>query len=287
MNAVTVSDENKAPFQDITRERIRGAKYFTRLDMRDGYHHLRIKEGSEKYTAFITEYGLFEWVVACFGLKNAPAEFARYMSDILREYLNDFVVVYFDDIIIFSNELDAHWEHVREVLGKLRERNVNLKIKKCEFAVRETEYLGHIINGETTRMQEDKVRAILEWRTPKNCKHIQQFRGIAGYYRGYVERFTDKMRPLNERVQENKFWWGEIEEDAFKKVKDCYRGNQILILHDPEKQTFVHTDASDYAISGEISQLDNNGKRRPVLFFSRKLTPAEMNYAHLTKKCSL
>jgi RNase H-like domain found in reverse transcriptase/Integrase zinc binding domain/Chromo (CHRromatin Organisation MOdifier) domain/Integrase core domain len=94
-----------------------------------------------------------------------------------------------------------------------------------------------------------------------------------------VERFTDKMRPLNERVQENKFWWGEIEEDAFKKVKDCYRGNQILILHDPEKQTFVHTDASDYAISGEISQLDNNGKRRPVLFFSRKLTPAEMNYS--------
>jgi hypothetical protein len=201
------------------------------------------------------------------------------MSDILREYLNDFVVVYFDDIIIFSSELDAHWEHVREVLGKLRERNVNLKIKKCEFAVRETEYLGHIINGETTRMQEDKVRAILEWPTPKNCKHIQQFRGITGYYRGYVERFTDKMRPLNERVQGNKFWWGEIEEDAFKKVKDCYRGNQILILHDSEKQTFVHTDASDYAISGEISQLDNNGKRRPVLFFSRKLTPAEMNYS--------
>jgi Reverse transcriptase (RNA-dependent DNA polymerase) len=156
VNAVTVSDENKAPFQDITRERIRGAKYFTRLDMRDGYHHLRIKEGSEKYTAFITEYGLFEWVVACFGLKNAPAEFARYMSDILREYLNDFVVVYFDDIIIFSNELDAHWEHVREVLGKLRERDVNLKIKKCELAVRETEYLGHIINGETTRMRRIK-----------------------------------------------------------------------------------------------------------------------------------
>ena len=104
---------------------------------------------------------LFEWVVACFGLKNSPVEFARYMNDILREYMNDFVVVYFDDIIIFSTdiiifstELDTHWKHVREVLGKLRERKVNLKIKKCEFTVRETEYLGHIINGET--MQEDK-----------------------------------------------------------------------------------------------------------------------------------
>ena len=101
----------------------------------DGYHHLRIREGDEHYRAFITEYGLYEWTVACFGLRNAPAEFARFMSSNLREFLNEFVVVYFDDIIIYSDELESHWEQVKRVLQRLREKEINLKIKKCEFGV--------------------------------------------------------------------------------------------------------------------------------------------------------
>ena len=116
VNEVTISDSNQAPLQETARERLRGAKYFTKLDMRDGYHHIRIKAGDEHKTAFLTEYGLYEWKVMCFGLKNAPAEFARFMSDSLREFLNEFVVVYFDDIIIFSDNLDDHWKHVRKVL---------------------------------------------------------------------------------------------------------------------------------------------------------------------------
>jgi len=279
INTITIPDENKAPLQDISRERIQGAKYFTRLDLRDGYHHLRIREGDERYTAFITEYGLYEWTVACFGLRNAPAEFARYMNHILQEYLNISVVVYFDDIIIYSKTLEEHWRHVSEALRKLREQSVNLKINKCEFAVRETEYLGHVINGETTRMQEEKVRAILEWPKPTTLKHIEQFRGLAGYYRQYVERYSDAAKALNERIRKHIFEWKTEEEKAFQGMKDAYRGNQILILFDWEKQVFVHTDASDYAISAEISQEDAQGRRRPVLFYSRKLLPAEMNYS--------
>jgi len=121
VNKVTITDSNKSTLQDTSRERLRGAKYFTRLDMRDGYHHLRIK-GDEYKTAFLTEYGLFEWAVMCFGLKNAPAEFARYMSDNLRDFLNEFVVVYFDDIIIFSKDLETHldtlWTENRQVCKK-------------------------------------------------------------------------------------------------------------------------------------------------------------------------
>jgi len=180
INALTPGDENKAPLQDIVRERIQGATVFTRLDMRDGYHHLRIKEGDEKHTAFITEYGLYEWTVACFGLKNAPAEFARYMSNILREFVNDFVVVYFDDIIIYSNSLEEHWQQVRQVLEKLKEHKVNLKIKKCEFGVAETEFLGQVINGKTMRMQTEKVKAILDWPTPKRKEDVAAFRGLTG-----------------------------------------------------------------------------------------------------------
>ena len=279
VNNVTKSDENKAPLQENVRERIRGAKYFTRLDMRDGYHHLRIKKGHEHRTAFLTEYGLYEWTVMCFGLKNAPAQFARYMSSNLREYLNEFVVVYFDDIVIYSDNLEDHWRHVRKVLQRLRQKGVNLKLKKCEFAVQETNFLGHVVSGETTRMQYEKLKAILEWPVPENCKDIEQFRGIAGYYRQYIKRFSDKMEPLNECLRKNIFEWNNNERESFKTIKDSYRENPILILHDPEKETWLHADASDYAIGAEISQLDQNGKRRPVLFYSRKLLPAEMNYS--------
>jgi hypothetical protein len=217
VNEATVTDSNQAPLQETARERLKGAKYFTKLDMRDGYHHLRIKKGDEHKTAFLTEYGLYEWRVMCFGLKNAPAEFARFMSDNLREFLNEFVVVYFDDIIIFSDNLEEHWQQVRKVLQRLKERKINLKLKKCEFAVQETEYLGHIINGETTKMQEDKLRSILEWPTPANCKDIEEFRGITGYYRQYIKKFTDKMETLNERIKSKQFDWKEKEEEAFKK----------------------------------------------------------------------
>ena len=252
--------------------------------MRDGYHHLRIRKGDEKYTAFITEYGLYEWTVACFGLKNAPAEFARYMSNILREFVNDFVVVYFDDIIIYSENPEDHLRHVRKVLEKIKRHKVNLKISKCEFGVKETEFLGQIINGKTMRMQEEKVKAILEWPTPKEKDDIATFRGLTGYYRQYIEKFSDKMRPLNEALTKGEFSWTEKEEKTFQRIKDEYRGEKMLILIDLEKQIWVYADASDYALGSEISQLDENGKRRPVLFYSRKLTPAEMNYSTADKE---
>ena len=284
INAVTITDENKSPLQDTTRERIQGARYFTRLDMRDGYHHMRIRKGDEHLTAFITEYGLYEWTVACFGLKNAPAEFARYMNNVLRPFLNDFVVVYFDDIIIFSRNEAEHWEHVKKVLKKLQEARINLKVKKCEFKVRETEFLGHVINGTTMKMQQEKVKAILEWPTPTKHEEIAGFRGLAGYYRQYVENFSDRMKPLNEAITRKEFIWGGEEERAFEDIKNAYRDEQILILIDLEKQIYMHADASDYALGSEISQIDENGKRRPVLFYSRKLTPAEMNYSTADKE---
>jgi hypothetical protein len=284
VNKVTKTDSNKSTLQDTSRERLRGAKYFTRLDMRDGYHHLRIRKGDEHKTAFLTEYGLFEWTVMCFGLKNAPAEFARYMSDNLREFLNDFVVVYFDDIIIFSEDLETHWEKVRKVLTRIREKKINLKLKKCEFAVTKTSFLGHIVDGESTSMQEEKVRSILEWPTPRDCKGIEEFRGMAGYYRQYIEHFSEKAEPLNEVVRKKIFKWEGKEKEAFEEIKNSYRKRGFLLIFNEEKQIWVHADASDYAIGGEISQLDKNGKRRPVLFYSRKLLPAEKNYTTADKE---
>jgi hypothetical protein len=279
LNNVTISDANQAPLQETAKEKLQGAKYFTKIDMRDGYHHLRIKEGGEHKTAFLTEFGLYEWKVMCFGLKNAPAEFARYMTDNLYEFINDFVAIYFDDIVIFSKDLESHWRHVRTVLERMRKKKINFKLKKCVFAQKEVPYLGHIINGLTTRMQEEKLKAILEWPTPERTKDIEEFRGLTGYYRQYIDKFSDRMEALNEKIRTRTFSWGEREEKAFKDIKDQYEKNQILILFDYEKQIWVHAGASNYAIGSVISQLDDKGRMRPVLFYSRKLLPAEMNYS--------
>src|SRR4029077_16848672 len=279
VNKETVGDENKAPLQDVNRDRFRGANYFTRLDTEDGYHQLWIREGDEKHTAFITEFGLYEWVVVCFGLKNASAVFGRYMTHVLREFIGDFVVVYFDDIVIYSKPLEEHREHVNAVLRKIEDEQITFKIKKCEFEVPETEYLGHMMSGETTGMLEDKVKHILEWPEPTTLKHIEQFRGLAGYYRQFIEKFSEKMKPLNECLREKQFRWTQKEQMAFKKIKEEFAKGTILQLFDYEKPIEVQTDASDYAISGTISQPTNEGKWKPVLFYSRKLTPPEMNYA--------
>jgi reverse transcriptase-like protein/integrase-like protein/chromodomain-containing protein len=279
LNNITTTDANQAPLQETAKEKLQGAKYFTKLDMRDGYHHLRIKKGDEHKTAFLTEFGLYEWKVMCFGLKNAPAEFARYMTANLHDFINDYVAVYFDDIIIYSKDLKSHWRHVRNVLERLREKRINFKLKKCVFAAQEVPYLGHIIDGSTTKMQEEKRKAIMNWPTPSMNKDIEEFRGLAGYYRQYVEKFSHRIEPLNERLRMRTFFWGEKEEKAFNDIKDQFKENRILILFDYEKQIWVFTDASDYAIGAVIVQLDDQGRKRPVLFYSRKLLPAERNYS--------
>ena len=284
LNDVTITDANQAPLQDTAKEKLQGKRYFTKLDLRDGYHHLRIRKGDEHKTAFLTEFGLYEWKVMCFGLKNAPAEFARFMNKNLHEFINDFVAVYFDDIIIFSDDLATHWQHVKKVLKRLRERGVNLKLKKCVFATEEVPYLGHIINGETTRMQEEKLKAILEWPVPRKIKDIEGFRGLAGYYRQYIDKYSDRMKPLNERIRTRTFLWEEEEERAFREIKNKFKENQVLILFDSEKQIWVFTDASNYALGAMICQKDEKGRMRPVLFYSRKLLPAEMNYSTADKE---
>ena len=161
INRVTRRDENKAPLQDMNRHQLQGAKWFTKLDMEDGYHRLRIRQGDEKYTAFITEYGLYEWTVMSFGLANAPAEFARFMTHILGEYINEFVTVYFDDVFIYSNTLEEHQVHVKKVLQRLRDEKITIKAQKCEFEKAEVDCLGFIVGGESSRMQPRKIQTVL------------------------------------------------------------------------------------------------------------------------------
>ena len=171
-------------------------KYITKLDIKDGYHRLRIKAGDEWKTAFITPIGLYEWKVMCFGLANAPAEFARFVIGLLHEYINKFVSVYFDDMTIYSKTLEEHREHVLKVLRILSDNEITLKTSKCEFDQAEVDLLGEVVSGTEMKMQEKKVRAVLDWPEPDseksvqwNKKNLERFRGLAGYYRRYIQGF--------------------------------------------------------------------------------------------------
>ena len=155
---------------------------YTKLDIWEAYYNLRIRAGDEWKTAFRTRYGLYEYCVMPFGLTNAPALFQQWMNEILSEYLDIFCVAYLDDILIFSQNLEDHWKHVRTILERVKEMGLTLKASKCKFHTMEIEYLGYVISPQSLRMDEEKIRTIKEWKEPTSIKGIQSFLGFANFY---------------------------------------------------------------------------------------------------------
>ena len=279
LNNGTIDDANKAPHQEQKRDLLQGAKIMTVFDVQWGYYNLRTAEEDIWKTAFLTDMGLFEWVVAPMGLKRLPAEFARYMTHVLMEYLNKFVAVYFDDVIIFSKKSEEHDEHVRLVMTKLMNAGLTLKIKKCEFDTTTVNYLGMVYTPEGLKIQPEKMDSILNWPTPTNIKEIQGFLGASGYVRRYLQNYSEIARPLTELLRKDlEFEWNEQREKAFNGIKELVRNAPILMLHNPDKPHLIRPDASGYALGIVLEQPDDDEKWRPVAFFSRKFTTAERNY---------
>ena len=198
LNKVTIKNRYPLPLISETLDQLKGAKYFTKLDLRGAYNLIRIAEGDEWKTAFRTRYGLFEYLVMPFGLTNAPATFQTYMNDTLREYLDRFCVVYLDDILIYSKTLEEHRKHVRMVLERLQEAKLYLKAKKCEFTTQRTEFLGYVITPEGIDMDKSKVMAILEWPEPETITQLRGFLGLANYYRRFVKNYSKVAKPLTD-----------------------------------------------------------------------------------------
>ncbi|KAI9034793.1 retropepsin-like aspartic protease/reverse transcriptase [Aspergillus affinis] len=227
----------------------------------------------------LTKYGHFEYLVMPFGLTNAPASFQRFINEVLGELLDTFVIAYLDDILVFSNNEEEHIRHVKQVLRKLRITKLRLKLKKCEFHVQETEFLGHWITTEGVHMERSKVQAIRDWPVPKSLKEVQQFTGLINYYRRFIDGYAKSMVPIFNLLKQNqKFEWITQAQQAFDDVKRRITTAPILVQHDLEKLTTIETDASDYAIGMRMTQPDENGRAKPIAFHLRKLIQAEMNY---------
>ena len=259
-------------------EKLVGSKYFTKIDLHSGYHQIRVKEDDIQKMAFRTRYGHFEYLVLPFGLTNAPATFMMLMNNVFHEYLDKFVIIYLDDILIYSKSKEEHLQHLRQVLTILRQHKLYAKMKKCEIMQTRVEYLGHFISQDGISVDNRKIDVIRQWPMPTNTSDIRSFLGIASYYRKFVKHFAAIAMPLTDLLhKDNVFRWQNAEQEAFEQLKMSLTTAPVLALPDPSKLFLVTTDASDYVIGTILSQDQGKGEQ-PIVYESRKMTPAELNY---------
>jgi transposase InsO family protein len=279
LNDITVKNRYPLPLIQETLDRVGKAKIYTKLDLRGAYNLLRIKAGEEWKTAFGTRYGHYEFQVMPFGLTNAPATFQNFMNDLLRDYLDEFCSVYLDDILIYSEDLEQHREHVKQILRTLRDNNLFCKPEKCQFEVEEVEYLGFIISPNGIGMDPGKLRAVAEWPTPRNLRDIQSFLGFANFYRRFIQGYSKVVAPLTRLTGKDvPFDWGQDQESAFKGLKSAFTTAPLLAHFDFKRPSIIETDASDFVCAAVLSQKGDDDRLHPVAYFSKKMTPAQCNY---------
>lgn len=274
LNKQTVKNTYPLPRIDELLDRLDGAVVFSKIDLRSGYHQIRVHEVDVHKTAFRTRYGLYEFVVLPFGLCNAPATFMRLMNDIFRDELDRCVLIYLDDILVFSPSIEQHLRDLRTILEKLRQHRLYAKLTKCEFLQKEILFLGHRISAKGLRMDPDKVKAILEWPDLTSVSDVLSFLGLVNFYHKYLGHLAEIAAPLSDLLKdENPFVWGPEQVQAFQKLKEVVANDPILSHFTPTDPVEVHCDASNKAVGATMVQ---NG--RPVAFESRKLSGAELNY---------
>jgi hypothetical protein len=209
LNEVTIKNKCPLPRIDDLFDQLQGAKYLSKIDLRLGYHQLRIKEADVQKTAFVTRYGQYEFTVMPFGLTNTPAFFMNLMNKVFMEELDKFVVVFIDDILIYSKSREDHEHHLRIVLGRFRAHQLYAKLSKCEFWLEKIAFLGHILTTEGIEVDPSKVEAVSKWKQPSNVSEVRSFLGMAGYYHRFIKGFSSIARPMTELLKkDNKFLCG-------------------------------------------------------------------------------
>uniref|UniRef100_A0A3P9M1D4 Gypsy retrotransposon integrase-like protein 1 n=1 Tax=Oryzias latipes TaxID=8090 RepID=A0A3P9M1D4_ORYLA len=280
LNNITIKNRYPLPLMSSVFDQLQQAKVFTKLDLRNAYHLVRIREGDEWKTGFNTPRGHYEYRVMPFGLTNAPAVFQAMINDVLRDFLDRFVYVYLDDILIYSPDQDSHVSHVSAVLQRLLENHLYVKAEKSEFHVSTVAFLGFIVSAGTVEMDPAKVSAVMDWPSPDSRKKLQQFLGFANFYRRFIRGFSSIAAPLHALTSPRmQFQWTPAAEAAFRALKRRFTSAPLLTLPDPHRQFVVEVDASNEGIGAVLSQRsEQDGKMHPCAFLSRRLSSAERNY---------
>ncbi|KAK1633014.1 hypothetical protein QYE76_007329 [Lolium multiflorum] len=274
INNITIRYRHPIPRLEDMQDELSGAAVFSKIDLRSGYHQIRMKEGDEWKTAFKTKFGLYEWLVMPFGLTNAPSTFMRLMNHVLREFIGKFMVVYFDDILIYSRNESDHTIHIRHVLQVLRDNKLYGNLEKCTFCKDKVIFLGYVVSKHGVEVDVSKIEAIQNWPTPMNVSQVRSFHGLAGFYRRFVPNFSTIAAPLNDLTKKGViFEWGAAQDHAFDELKRLLTSAPLLALPDFNKQFEIECDASGIGIGGVLMQ-----EGRPIAYFSEKLSGAKLNY---------
>ena len=275
------------PKIDEMYAKLKGAKVFSTIDLRSGYHHIALGKSSRAKTAFVTPFGKYKFLMVPFGLAQAPAYFQLLMNKVL-EGLN-FAMTYLDDIIIFSDNELEHLEHLEVVFTRLKEAGLKMKLSKCDFFKSKIHYLGHLISADGIRPLPNSIKHML---APKDMKEIKQFLGLTGYYRKFVPRFADISRPLTTLTKKDqKFKWTPACQKSFNLLKEALCREPVVKYADISKPYTLYTDASKFSWAGVLTQkhtADVNGKQittdHPVAFVSGLFRGSQLNWAALTKE---
>lgn len=283
LNAITIKDRYPLPRIDELLDQLHGAKYFTSLDLWSGYHQVRVHPDDVHKTAFKTRYGHYEFLVLPFGLTNAPSSFMRLMNDILRDYLDKFVVVYLDDVLIYSKTEDDHLQHLDLVLNRLSSYNLHVKASKCKFAQASTTFLGFVVSSAGITVDPKKVAAVADWPLPHDLQSTRSFLGFTGFYRRFIKDYAKIASPLTTLTKTTTPFPLKLPQeavDAFHLLKAALLQAPVLIIPftGPDATFELYTDASGEGIGAVLLQDQGNGPQ-PACYESRKFRPAERNYA--------
>ncbi|XP_058733135.1 uncharacterized protein LOC131604728 [Vicia villosa] len=255
LNKVTI--KNKYPLSriDDLMDQLVGARVFCKIDLRSGYHQIRVKEGDIQKTAFRTRYGHYEYAVMPFGVSNAPGVFMEYMNRIFHSYMDKFIVVFIDDILIYSKSEEDHTEHLRIALQVLKDNKLFAKFSKCEFWMETVSFLGHVISGDGIAVDPSKISAVLQWEPTKTVTEIRSFLGLAGYYRRFIEGFSNLALSLTQLTRKDQsFVWDAVCEESFEELKRKLTSAPVLVLPNPREPFVVYCDASKMGLGGVLMQ---------------------------------
>ncbi|KAG7543335.1 Integrase catalytic core [Arabidopsis thaliana x Arabidopsis arenosa] len=274
INRVTVKNKYPLPRIDELLDQLKGAKWFSKVDLASGYHQIPIEPSDIRKTAFRTRYGHYEFVVMPFGLTNAPAAFMKMMNGIFRDCLDEFVIIFIDDILVYSKDRGEHKRHLEAVLTRLREQKLYAKLSKCSFWQRSIGFLGHIVSEEGVSVDPEKIRSIKQWPTPRNATEVRSFLGLAGYYRKFVKGFASLAQAMTLLTRKDtKFVWTKECEESFSGLKGMLTSAPVLVLPEVDEPYVVYTDASITGLGCVLMQ-----KGKVIAYASRQLRKHEGNY---------